>query len=53
MLERMKKVKRTHSLTLTLFPTEYPGFQLSLLFKYLGFLTPVQSLELICKNLSD
>lgn len=42
---REKKIKRTWSLTLTFFPTEYTSFQLSLLFKYLGFLTLVQSLE--------
>lgn len=36
-LERREKVQRIFSLILPFLPAEYPSFQLSLLFKYLGF----------------
>lgn len=42
-----KNVKRICSHIFTFFPTEYPSFQLSLLFKYLGFLKLVWSLEFL------
>lgn len=39
---KKKKKKKSIEYVLTFFPTESPSFQLSLLFKYLGFFTLVQ-----------